>query len=231
MAGWVLGALDPGDEGRFEEHLGSCGDCQAAVAELEPVARMLQEAAAAGAPAAAAEPPADLQARTLASVEQAAAAGGAAGVTVWRRRSVWLLSLAAAVVFAVTASVTFLVSRPGPVLAATIPLHPPPGGTASGQATAQQTADGWSIQLTVHGLQNLGPDRFYECWYAGPGSRPGHPVLITAGTFTIGPSGSATMQMWSAADPRTFPAMQITAGRVGDDGPRGLIILSGTVRG
>ncbi len=231
VAGWVLGALDPGDEVRFEEHLRSCGECQVAVAELEPVARMLQEAAPGGGPAAAAEPPADLQARTLASVEQAATAGGAAGVTVWRRRSVWLLSLAAAVIFAVSAGVTFLVSRPGPVLAATIPLHPPSGGTASGQATAHQTADGWSIQLTVHGLQNLGPDRFYECWYAGPGSRPGHPVLITAGTFTIGRSGSASMQMWSAADPRTFPTMQITAGRVGDDGPRGPIILSGTVRG
>jgi len=196
-----------------------------------------QKPAPARGPAAAAEPPADLQARTLATVEQAAAAGGAggaggaAGVSEWRRRSVWLMSLAAAVVFAVSASVTFLVSRPGPVFTATIPLHPPSGAAASGQATAHQTADGWSIALTVHGLKNLGPDRFYECWYARPGSRPGHPVLITAGTFTVGPSDSATMQMWSAADPRTFPTMQITAGRVGDDGPRGPIILTGTVRG
>ena len=45
VAGWVLGALDRDEAGRFEEHLRSCGECQAAVAELEPVARMLLEAA------------------------------------------------------------------------------------------------------------------------------------------------------------------------------------------
>ena len=89
VAGWVLGALDPGEAGRFEEHLRTCGECQAAVADLEPVARLLRQE----------KPPADLQARTLASVERAASAGWAAGVTVWWRWNVRMLSLAAAVIF------------------------------------------------------------------------------------------------------------------------------------
>jgi hypothetical protein len=100
----------------------------------------------------------------------------------------------------------------------------------SGEAVAHQTADGWSIQLTVHDLKPPGPGRFYECWYAGPGNQPGHPDLITAGTFTVGPSGTATVQMWSAADPRTFPAMQITAEQAGDAGQHGQVILTGTAR-
>jgi anti-sigma factor RsiW len=37
-AGWVLGALDPGDAERFGRHLPTCRTCQLAVAELRPVA-------------------------------------------------------------------------------------------------------------------------------------------------------------------------------------------------
>ena len=61
-----------------------------------------------------------------------------------------------------------------------------------------------------------------------PGQRPGHPQLITAGTFTVSRSGTATVQMWSAADPRTFPTMQITAETSGDGSQHGQIILTGT---
>lgn len=39
-AGWVLGALDPGDTGRFAQHLPACRACQLTVAELEPAARI-----------------------------------------------------------------------------------------------------------------------------------------------------------------------------------------------
>jgi len=149
-----------------------------------------------------------------------------------RRRDVKIPSLAAAVIIAAVLGATFLVSRPAHAPAFAILLHPPSGAAAaSGQAMTHQTADGWSIQLTVHGLKNLGPDRFYECWYAGPGSRPGHPDLITAGTFTIGRSDSATVQMWSAADPRKFPTMQITAERASDTRQRGQIVLTGTASG
>jgi len=119
-------------------------------------------------------------------------------------------------------------ARPAPVDTDTIALHAPGGGTGSGQAVDRQTADGWSMRLTVHGLRNLGPGRFYECWYAGPASRPGHPDLITAGTFTVGSSGGATVQMWTAADPDAFPVMQITAERAGDGGQHGQVILTGT---
>jgi hypothetical protein len=44
---------------------------------------------------------------------------------------------------------------------------------ASGRAVATQTGSGWSIQFTVAHLADLGRGRFYECWWVGPGNRPG----------------------------------------------------------
>jgi hypothetical protein len=79
-------------------------------------------------------------------------------------------------------------------------------------------------------MPKLRSGQFYECWYAGPGNRPGHPDLITAGTFTGSPDGSATVQMWSAADPHSFPVMQITIEQPGDAGQHGQVLLSGTAK-
>ncbi len=283
VAGWVLGALDPDDAERFGDHVLFCEECQAAMTELEPLARLLQNFVA-ELNEVAVKPPAGLGARTLTRVEWAArladaeaahtrserqakvgaqaeagvhAAGPDAPPTVpegahiepdikaaepeevqtgqvvrvaaWRRASVRALSLAAAAVMVIGVGVAVWVSRPAPTtLAFTFPLHAAYGVTASGQAHAHQAQNGWSIQLTVHGLKDLGSGRFYECWYAGPGNRPGHPDLIAAGTFTVGRSGSATVQMWSAADPRSFPAMQITPEQPGDAGQHGQVILSGS---
>ncbi len=82
VAGWALGALDPVDAQVFEEHLNSCADCQAAVAEFEAVARSFKLAAPAD------EPPADLEARTVAAVQFAAIAGNRPG-TIPDKASRW----------------------------------------------------------------------------------------------------------------------------------------------
>jgi hypothetical protein len=42
--------------------------------------------------------------------------------------------------------------------------------------------------------------------------RPGHPELVTAGTF----AGDGTLSMWSAADPARFKILQVTAEQPGD---------------
>ena len=113
------------------------------------------------------------------------------------------------------AAIALILASSSPALAFTIALHPQHGSTASGQAVAHQTGDGWSIALTLHGMPKLRTGQFYECWYAGPDNRPAHPDLITAGTFTVGPAGSAAVQMWSEADPRASPSMQITTEQPG----------------
>ena len=55
--------------------------------------------------------------------------------------------------------------------------------------------------------------------------------MIIAGIVTVGPRHEApTGQMWSAADPRGFPAMQVTAGQAGDVAQHGQVIPGGAGR-
>ena len=68
-AGWALGILDPPEAASFEAHLADCEECQSAVAEFQPVADALH-----GPVAPAVEPPADLEVKTLASVQDAVVA-------------------------------------------------------------------------------------------------------------------------------------------------------------
>jgi anti-sigma-K factor RskA len=238
-AAWALGALAPAEAEAFRAHLQSCGGCRIAVADFEQVARALAH------PTPELEPPPDLQARTLASVQYAAmsakrAAENPQPAPAPAKASRWwhwhwnfpVFSAAAAFGAAAVAIAVVLVQvvQTAPAQATVIPLHAAAGSAASGHATARHTDGGWSIQLTVDHLPPLGPGQFYECWYAGPGDRPGHPELITAGTFTVGPGGTGTFTMWSAANPQVFSTMQITAERPGDAGQHGQVILTGTAR-
>lgn len=235
VAGWVLGALDPGDARAFENHLGACDQCQAAVAEFEPVARSFRLAAPA------AEPPADLEARTVAAVQHAVLAADRQEKAPGKASRWWHLHwtdrlmpmLTAVAAAAVTAAVFIGVQvfqGAAPAVAATINLHATAGHSGSGVAIAHRTDGGFQIKLTVRGLPALGAGQFYECWYAGPDNRPGHPDLITAGTFVVDRTGSETFNMWSAADPGKFSTMQITAEQPGDASQHGKVILSGTAQ-
>jgi hypothetical protein len=51
--------------------------------------------------------------------------------------------------------------------------------------------------------------------------------LTASGTFAAGNSGSATVTMTSAADPRHFRTMEITAESPGDGALHGAILLTG----
>jgi len=221
-AGWTLGILDGFDADRFAGHLRSCPDCQAAVAELGPAARMLHSAAPAGVP------PPGLQARTLASVAAAAAAARKSERrSRWRGLNVRMLALAAAVVFAAAVGAGLALSRSPSAETYTLALHSP-SSHASGQAVVMHTDSGWSIQLTVAHLPSLGKGGFYECLWVGPGNRAGHPDLISAGTFVVGSSGTATAHMWTAADPDDFKSIEITAETTAGAGQPGQVVLTGT---
>jgi Anti-sigma-K factor rskA/Putative zinc-finger len=251
-AGRALGALDPDDSARFEKHLAICHQCQVEVAEFTPVAKSLTQAAPA------AEPSADLEFKVVAAVQYAAMAESATSSNAtsaaapepptsaeavpkpvrtakthrwWHLH--WTNPLLAALAAAAVTAAAFLgstVFQTAPALAATIKLTAQPGFTGSGLATARHTHGGYQINLTVKSLPISGPGQFYECWYAGPGNRPGHPDLITAGTFVVDRSGSQSFDMWSAANPGQFKIMQITLEQPGDAGQHGKVILSGTAR-
>jgi len=232
VAGWVLGALDPADAAAFETHLGSCHHCQAAVAEFEPVARSLRLAAPA------AEPPADLQARTVAAVQYAIMAAGRPEQAPEAASRWWQLhwsgrfmplftAVAAAAVTAAAFVGVQLFAFAAPAVAASYVLSPSPGQAGSATATTRDVAGGYEIQLTAKDLPKLGPGEFFECWYVGPDSRPGHPDLITGGTFS---ASDGTFTMWTAAEPGTFRRMEITVEKAGAGRQQGQVILSGTAQ-
>ena len=172
------------------------------------------------------EPPADLEERTLARVRQAAEKrAGRTGR--WHRASYRWAAAAAAVVVVAGGATAITLAESGPAAAFTIPMQARDGSSATGKAVAHHTASGWSISMTVSHLKPLPSGQFYECWYSSPDSTRVQPSLITAGTFTVGANGNATVQMWSAADPRIFPIMEITAESSGDAAQHGQVILSG----
>ena len=263
-AGWALGALDPADAEKFETHLHDCAECQTAVAQFQPVVRALMS------PAPAVEPPPELEAKTLASVQQAVLAARQAGqaddpkrtavtwkpsqpaqtsvldlntarakpaegrppgpapakMSRWWHRHSPLLSVASALAgaaVAVAAVVLIPLLQTAPAIAATIPMHSPSGGAASGQAKVQRVAGGFLIHVTVRGLKSLGPGQVYECWY----NRPGTGQWITAGSFRK----SGSFVMTSAADPHVYTVMKIILEQAGDPRPTGKPVLSGRATG
>ena len=220
-AGWVLGTLDPGDAEWFARHLPSCPDCRAAVAEFGPTARLLATAAPAELP------PPGLREQTLAGVARAATE--ARRNRRWRGWSARMLALAAAVIVAAGTSIGLLLSGGPPAQTDALTLHSGAGLSASASGTARQADSGWSVQLTAAHLPELGPGQFYQCWWVGPGNTPGHPRLVSAGTFTVGPSGTASVQMWTAADPDDFPTVEITLDSAARPGQPGRVVLSGRV--
>jgi hypothetical protein len=124
-----------------------------------------------------------------------------------------MVAVAAAVIIAAAVVPLFLGGGGSPAqVAGKILLRPAPGAAAAagGQAVAYRQPGGFKITLHVHGLRPSRPGQYYGCWYVGPKNGSGQPKLITAGSFTVGRSGTANVTMWSAADPAKFRTMEIT---------------------
>lgn len=83
----------------------------------------------------------------------------------------------------------------------------------------------------MEGLAVPPPGGFYECWYVGAGDTPAHPERVTAGTFTVGGDGAATVRMVTAADHRRFPRIEVTLEPAdGDPAAGGPVVLRSAPR-
>jgi hypothetical protein len=217
VAGYLLGALEPADKETFEQHLRACEHCRAEAGELRAIPGLLRQAAPP------VDLPADLKARTIAAVDQAATreerTAAAVEQTAARgRRRRWLRLAAAAVAAAIVlffAGVTL--SQVGPLAprdrVIQFTLAAPDGGPARGIAQVRQVGDGLAITMEVSGLPPTPPGSVYECWYVGPGDALERPNRVSAGTFTVGTDGRASLRMHSAADLQRYPAMGVTLER------------------
>lgn len=225
-AGWALGALDLEDARRFEDHLRSCEECQAVVAEFEVVAEALKH------PAPAIEPPADLEAKSVAAVQYAVMAASRPA-PVARKASRWwhlhwngrFLPVISALAGAAVAAVGFLgaqLFQSAPAGVASFALSAMPGQAGSATAVARVIDGGYQIQLDIKQLPKLEPGQFYECVYVGPGGE-----LVSGGTFS---TSDGTVNMQSAANPENFRIIQIRREQPGVGVAAAPVILSGTAK-
>jgi hypothetical protein len=214
VAGYVFGGLEPDEQADFEGHLAGCEACRAEVAELQGLPALLERAR----DIPAVEVPSDLRERTFAAIEQEAAIEEAAGRARRGRRLRLMLAGAAAAALLVAAFLGGIVlSQAGPFAdrgqVVAFALSAADGGPARGTAEVRQVADGLEIRMEVSGLAPNPPGTVYECWYVGPGDTLERPNRVSAGTFTVGPDGRASLHMHSAADLRRYPAMGVTLER------------------
>jgi anti-sigma-K factor RskA len=198
LAGYVLGALDPGEQAAFEQHLAGCDTCRAEVEELQGLPALLDRAAPP------IEVPPGLRERTFAAVERAAAG---------RRRGplLRLAAVAAALVVALVGGVVVSqLGGGGRGQVIELALNAQPGKT--GQATVQLRREGAgvAVDMEVSGLAPNPPGSIYECWFVGPGDTLQQPNRVSAGTFTVGAGGRASLHMHTGADLRRFPVMGVT---------------------
>jgi anti-sigma-K factor RskA len=229
VAGWALGALDPDDARAFGEHLQSCEECQAAVAEFETVAVTFNRAAPE------IEPPADLVAKSMAAVQFAmmevsrpALAPAKDKASRWWHlhlsgRFLPLMTAVAAAAVTAAAFVGSSLFTVSPALAATFALAHAPGQTGSATAVARSAEGGYQITLDVKHLRKLGPGQFYECVYVGSGGDE----MVSGGTFSTS-NGTVTMQ--SAANPRQFTLIQIRREQPGVGVQNAPVVLSGVAQ-
>jgi anti-sigma-K factor RskA len=199
LAGYVLGALDPGETAAFEQHLAGCDACRAEVEELQGLPALMEQAAPP------VEVPPGLRERTFAAVERAAAGS--------RRRGplLRLAAVAAALVIALVGGVVvsqFGSSERGEVIELALAASAGQRGRAT--AELRQVEDGVVIDMEVSGLAPNQADSVYECWFVGPGDTLEQPNRVSAGTFKVGADGRASLRLHSAADLRRFPVMGVT---------------------
>jgi hypothetical protein len=228
VAGYLLGTLTDEEAAAFAAHLEGCPVCRAEVDDLSGLPGLLD-----GLPPAE-DLPAGLEEATFAAIERAATPGGEDGVVVplsrpgsgagsnsrsitggrRRPRTSWLLAAAAVLVIAAVVSVAALTRRSGPAPTAAplgvVHLVAPNGGPAHGTATIDGSANGLSIKLVVADLPPSPAGTFYTCWLVGAGDTLAHQNRVSVGSFTVGSSGSASVQWTTGASLQQFPALGIT---------------------
>lgn len=222
LAGYVLGSLRPAEEAAFEEHLATCPSCREHVDELGGPAQLLRRAVPDY------EIPPELEARTLAAIERAAAeADGAAPArlpTPARNRLFGRRLVMAAAAAAVAAGAVFAgtqLNRPGSggPLELQAVLAAPGGGAARATVTVRTEGIGRVIAFRTDDLPILPRGEYYELWFVGPGDTPTHPNRISAGTFHPDRQGRSNVDFTAAVDPKLYPILSVTA-EPGDGNPQ-----------
>jgi anti-sigma factor RsiW len=202
LGAYILGALDPVEAATIREHVATCPSCAAEYARLAPLPGLLTLAA--GAEAAVADPPPPaLEERLLDAVALEAPARRRRRRVGWRRpRRRWLaVGAATAALAAGVAGVVIMQSDDRPPGYGVTLQASAAAPRASAWAQLRQVASGTSMKLWVKDLPH--DAAVYEVHCDAPG------WSASAGTFRVGPDGSAQVVLTAAARRGQYDAIRI----------------------
>jgi anti-sigma-K factor RskA len=213
LAAYLLQALTPEEQKRFERHLDSCAACRAELLELRGPALLLARAA---------PPyvlPRGLEGRTFAAIErQAAGAPRPRLLRPTRRRYPRILAVAAVAAVGALAFVAGMrLDRPAGSVELRTALVAPNGDRAA-SVEVRKTGIGRVIRFDSDELPILPKGEYYELWFVGPGDTPASPNRISAGTFHPDEDGRSHVRFAAAVDPAKYPVLSVTA-EPGDGNP------------
>jgi hypothetical protein len=200
LGGYVLGGLEPAEEGAVREHLASCADCAAEHARLAGLPPLLSLAGmlddVPGPAPAVEERVLDAVARGRGRPPRRRRLGPAA------LKGRLLIPAALAAVALVAAATAFTGDEEPAPAGYLVQLRPAPGSSARGSADLSSVSGGTSLKLAIQGLPP-DPDTVYEVECDGPKGTD------SAGTFRADAKGHAYVDLTTAARRGEYDAIRI----------------------
>jgi hypothetical protein len=205
---YVMGALEPWEEQEIEDHLEGCAGCSEEAHELRVAHERLTDLAHATQ-----TPPQELKERVAARIP---------GREERRRLPSWAAAVAAALcVLAVLGAVFFPDLSGGRALASATLSPTDLAPEAGGEVSIQDAGGNTEVSLEAWGLPPCEREQYYELWLVEGEER------VSAGSFTVGPSGSVEVNMNAPDFAGTYPAIGITAENDKDPRASDIKMLSG----
>ena len=187
---YVMGALEPREDREVEDHLRECAGCREEANELRIVHERLLDLAHATQ-----EPPQDLEECVVFGIPRREAR---------RRLPSWVAAVAAVCVLAVLGTV-FVPDLSGGRALASATLTPTDlAPDAGGEVSVKDAGENMEVRLEAWGLPQCEGDRYYELWLVEGEER------VSAGSFTVGPSGRVEVNMNAPDFAGSYPAVGIT---------------------
>ncbi|MGI9047853.1 MAG: anti-sigma factor [Rubrobacteraceae bacterium] len=186
---YLLGALDPEEEQRVEDHLRRCAECRLEERELWWAHEHMTELAWMSE-----HPPPGLKTRFMDQLPQ--------------RRQRYLAPLAAAatvlVLFALAATL-YASGVFGPTTVASATLRPEgPSAQAGGKVLLYDSGMNVRVKLDAWGLPPCKDGQYYELWFVKDGRR------VSGGTFIVGQSGKVDANLNAPHFTGHYPKVGIT---------------------
>ena len=188
---YVMGALEPREEREVKDHLRECPGCREEADGLRIAHERLLDLAYA-----AQTPPQDLEERVVAAVLPHRDR---------RRLPSWAAAVAAVFcVIAVVGAIFVPDLSSGPDLASATLTPTDFAPDAGGEVSIKEAKGNMEVRLEAWGLPRCEDDRYYELWLVEGEER------VSAGSFTVGPSGRVEVNMNAPDFAGSYPAVGIT---------------------